>query len=234
MQGGSPNLRPCCCFHDGFNSLFLPGWFMCIHAPGSLPFVCLLIRPRPGTYCHSTLPCCFGFALSSRCSALGLPAGKRWVVWVGFGPSSPRSDRSDTHTPDPPSLGSRLPAVLASLPRFGSLDLFVCFLHALLASCRVLDFPWPPRGMPGTPNFAPSTLALGLVLVWCAAARWDWFDPGSGGGACSHGNCVFLLPDRVLLSRVDFLCGGRCARWLLGCGSDYSFDLCGVAVSRHV
>jgi len=36
--------------------------------------------------------------------------------------------------------------------------------------------------MPETPNFAPSTLAFGLTLVWCAAARWDWFDPRSGGG----------------------------------------------------
>jgi len=108
VQGGSPNQRPCCCSHDGFKSLFLPGWFMCIHAPGSLSFVCLLIRPRPGTYCHSPLLCRFGFVLLTHCSALGLPAGKRLVVWVGFGPSSPRSDRSDTHTPDPPSLTARL------------------------------------------------------------------------------------------------------------------------------
>jgi len=84
VQGGSPNQRPCCCSHDGFKSLSLPGWFMCIHAPGSLSFVCLLIRPRPGTYCHSTLLYHFGFVLLSRCSALGLPAGIRLVVWVGF------------------------------------------------------------------------------------------------------------------------------------------------------
>jgi len=48
--------------------------------------------------------------------------------------------------------------------------------------------------MPETPNFAPSTLAFGLVLVWCEAAPWDWFDLRSGGGACSHCNWVFLFP----------------------------------------
>jgi len=106
--------------------------------------------------------------------------------------------------------------------------------HALLASCRVLDFLWPPRGMPETPNFTPSALALGLILVWCAAAWWDWFDPRSGGGACSHCDCVFLLPVCVLLSRVGFLCGSWYARWLLGCGSDYCVGLCGVTVSRYV
>jgi len=38
--------------------------------------------------------------------------------------------------------------------------------------------------------------------------------------ACSHCNCLFLLPDSILLSQVGFLCGGGCTRWLLGCGSD--------------
>jgi len=172
--------------HDGFKSLFLPGWFMCIHALGSLSFVCLLIRPRPGTYCHSTLPCRFGFVLLTRCSALGLPAGKRLVVWVGLGPSSPRSDRSDTHTPDPPSLTVRL---VRTFLRFGifspALVHTTCLCvssHALLALCRALDFLWPPRGMPETLNFTPPTLAFGLVLVWCAAERWDWLDPRSRGG----------------------------------------------------
>jgi len=80
------------------------------------------------------------------------------------------------------SRGSRLPAVFASSPPlwFTQLVLGVSS-HALLASCRVLDFLWPPRGMPENLNFAPSTLAFGLVLVWCTAARWDWFDPRSGG-----------------------------------------------------
>jgi len=211
--------------HDGFKSLFLPGWFMCIHVPGSLSFVCLLIRPRPGTYCHPTLLCRFGFVLSSRCSALGLPAGIQLVVWVGFVPSSPRSDCSDTHTLNPPMLTVRLVRAFLRfwhfLPRFCSRSLFVrVSFHTLLASCRVVDFLWPSRDMPETPNFAPSTLASGLILVWCAAARWDWFDSRSGGSACSHCNCVFLLPDWVLLSRAVFLCGGGYARWPFGCGSD--------------
>jgi len=54
--------------------------------------------------------------------------------------------------------------------------------RALLASCRVLDFLWPHRGMPETLNFTPLTLAFGLVLGWCAAERWDWLDPRSCGG----------------------------------------------------
>ena len=54
--------------------------------------------------------------------------------------------------------------------------------QALLALGRVLDFLWPPRGMPETLNFTPPTLAFGLVLVWCAAERWDWLDPRSCGG----------------------------------------------------
>jgi len=114
---------------------------MCIHAPGPLSFVCLLIRPRPGTYCHSSLLCRFGFVLSSRCSALGLPAGKQLVVWVGFVPSSPRSDRSDTHTPDPPPLTVRLVRAFLRfwhfLPRFGSRNSFCVFPSTL---------SWPRAG----------------------------------------------------------------------------------------
>jgi len=150
--------------HDGFKSLFLPGWFMCIHAPGSLSFVCLLIRPRPGTYCRSSLPCRFGFVLLTRCSALGLPAGKRLVVWVGFGPSSPRSDRSDTHTPDPPSLTVRLVRAflrfLHPLPRFGSRNLCACFLPRSPGFVPGPRFPLAPSGHARDPEFHASHSGL--------------------------------------------------------------------------
>jgi len=122
---------------------------MCIHAPGPLSFVCLLIRPRPGTYCHSPLPCRIGFILLSRCSALCLPAGKQLVVWVGFVPSSPRSDHSDTHTPDPPLLTVRL---VRAFLRFWH------FSPALVdATCFACFLPWSPGFVLG-PRFplAPS------------------------------------------------------------------------------
>jgi len=74
--------------------------------------------------------------------------------------------------------------------------------------------------MPETPNFAPSTLAFGLI--WCSVRRHGRIGSIAGlvRGACSHYNCVFLLPDQVLLSRVGFLCRGWYARWLLGCSSN--------------
>jgi len=148
----------------------------------------------------------FGFVLLSHRSALGLLAGTRLVVWDGFFlPLLGATVRTRTRrTPCclrftwfAPScdFGILSPTLWFTLPAFGASVSF----PALLASRWALDFLWPPRGMPETLNFMPSTLALGLILVWCAAARWDWFDPRSGGGACSHCNCVFLLPDRVLL-----------------------------------
>ena len=224
--------------HDGFKSLILPGWFMCIHAPGPLSFVCLLIRPRPGTYCHSPLLHRFGFVLSSGCSALGLPAGKRLVVWVGFVPSSPRSDRSDTHTPDPPLLTARVVRAflrfLHLLPRFGSRNLFWVFppmLSWLRAGSSISSGPL--GACQRTWILRPPLWPLGWF--WCGVRRHGGIGsiPGLVGSACSHCNCVFLLPDWVLLSRVGFLCGGGYARWHLGCGSDYFFGMCGVALSRH-
>jgi len=140
---------------------------MYIHAPGPLSLVCLLIRPRPGTYCHSPLLCRFGFILLWRCSVLGLQAGKPLVLCVGFVPSSPQSDRSDMHTPDPPSayssLGSRLPAVFAFSPPLWltQLVLRVSFLPLSPGFVPGPRSPLAPSGHARDPEFHTLPFRLG-------------------------------------------------------------------------
>jgi len=208
-QGGSPNQTPLLLSHDGFKSLFLPGWFMCIHAPGSLSFVCLLIRHRPGTYCR---PRCLAALVWSPCWFFGdRSAGWETVGRMGWlVPSSPRSDRSDTHTLDPLSLTAR--SILAFL------RLWHLFFPAWVPAARGAfppPFSWlraglsnflAPSGHARDPEF--HALLLGPCgKFWCGVRRHGGIGSISGlaGGACSHCNCVFLLPDWVLPFPGGFL-----------------------------
>jgi len=170
--------------------VFILTWVVHVYSCPGLALFCLPIDTAPTWHLlPPPVAFCFGFVLLSRRSALGLLAGTRLVVWVGFFlPLLGATVRTRTR---------RTPCCLrfawfAPSCDFGILSPTLWFTPsafgtgvsspALLASRRVLDFLWPPRGMPGTLNFAPSTLALRLILVWCPAAWWDWFDSWSGGG----------------------------------------------------
>jgi len=121
-----------------------------------------------------------------------------------FLPSSPRSDRSDTHTPDPPSLTVRLVRAFLRFwhfsPHLGSRNLFCVFPSTLSWLRAGSSISSGPLGACLRPRISrPPLWPLGWF--WCGVWRHGEIGsiPGLVGGACSHCNCVFLLPDWVLL-----------------------------------
>jgi len=221
--------------------VFILTWVVHVYSCPGLAFFCLPIDTAP-TWHLLPHPVVFrfGFVLLSRRSALGLLAGTRLVVWEGFSRLSSERPFGHAHARPPVaygSLGSCLPAILAyCLQRFGSLRLFsgrvfpspLSWLRAGLSI-----FSGPLGACQGPRIFTPRLHFFGFVGVGVRRTGGIGSIPGVVWGACSHCNCVFLLPLWVLFSREGFLCGGGCARWLSGCGSDYFFGMCGVAVSRH-
>jgi len=139
-----------------------------------------------------------------------------------FLPSSPRSDRSDTHTPDPCCLrftwivpscdfGILSPTLWFTPPVFGRV--FPSPLSWLRAGPSI--FPGPLGARQGPRIFTPRLHFFGFVGVGVRLTGGIGSIPGVVWGACSHCNCVFLLPLWGLFSREGFLCGGWYARWLL-------------------
>jgi len=199
--------------------------------PG-LAFFCLPIDTAPTWHLlPPPLPCCFGLAFLSVCSAFGLPAGTRLVVWVGsFLPLLGATVRTRTR---------RTPFRLR-LARFVPSCGFGIFSPAWVPAARGGSLPrspgfvlgsrflWPPRGMPETLNFTPSLLALvayfGVVCGGTVGLVRSLVGPGAHA-AIATVSSSFLIG--FFLSRVGFFCGGGCARWLSGCGSGYFFGCVG-------
>jgi len=213
--------------------VFILTWVVHVYSCPGLAFFCLPIDTAPTWHLlPPPLPRCFGLAFLSVCSASGLPAGTRLVVWVGlFLPLLGATVRTRTRRipfrlrlarfmPScgfgifSPPLGFR-PLVARSLPRSPGFVLGSRFL-------------WPPRGMPETPNFMPSSLALVAYFgVVCGGMVGLVRSPVVRGAhaAIATVSSSFLIG--FFLSRVGFFCGGGCARWLSGCGSDYFFGCVG-------
>ena len=187
--------------------------------PG-LAFFCSPIDTAPTWHLlPPPLPHCFGLAFLSVCSAFGLPAGTRLVVWVGlFLPLLGATVRTRTR---------RIPFRLR-LARFVPSCGFGIFLPRL-GSGRSWRVPSPrspgfalgsrfslaPPGHARDPEISPSFLALvansGVV---CGGTVGLVRSPVVRGAyaAIATVSSSFLIG--FFLSRVGFFCGGVFARWL--------------------
>ena len=210
---------------------------MCIHAPGSLSFVCLLIRPRPGTYGRSR---CDVALASFLVTPFGfVSAGWDTVGRMG-GPSYLPSERpfGHAHAGSPVAYGlldSCLPANFGIYtPPLWFTLCFTCFLPRSPGFVLGPRFSQVPSGHAWDPeNARPPLWPLGWFGVVCGGTvglvrslvRWGRMQP-----------LQLCLPPSRLGSPFlgGFLMWWRVREVAFGCGSDYFFGLCGVAVSRYV
>jgi len=138
--------------------VFILTWVVHVYSCPGLALFCLPIDTAP-TWHLLPLPVASPLWFRSLVGLFG-PGSAGWdtVGRMGwFLPSSPRSDRSDTHTPDPPSLTVRLVRAFLRfwhlLPRFGSRDLIVCFLPRSPGFVPGPRFRLAPSGHARDPEF---------------------------------------------------------------------------------